>query len=637
MTRRETILTLAFAAWSLAIGISLAAIWSRPAPPGQLPGYATAQNFDAHAPFRFVLGITVCTLVLPLALRPITRRLASGAAWARHASIAATIFAVWLVTIVRDPLWTIVPAALTIATCTLLRARTLDFSRHDWILLPAFGATFMAMLDIARDLPGEKAVLVAAMIVFAVRIAVTFIRSPLAPAHAFLLAPLALTLQTSLFARDQRYFGWHALAVVVLTPFALRPFLRKARRATLIATLVVYPLAVYSYSNATSLQTGEGKPRVTFFEDSHSLPMASEYLRGERPYRDILPGHGLIEDGLFDYIVFQARGVTLGNTMRARILAGNLNAIGIYALGTAMTGVPEVGLLTYFLWALTSSTFTIRLTPALFTLALIVLAIRTRKPRWWIVAGLGTVICGITSLDYAAYTFLALVIAIVRFKPWRIAARAAGIGIAIAAVPLFLAFAPLGILDDFARSTFIEVMTLGPVYTLTMFTPPRSFDGRSTFPEVLTNVFHIDAFPYLVWCGVILATAVLLTRKRTRRVEPFVIVGLWAALAAISYGERHHLYFNFVSAAMIVPAAWVAFRRRWTLAPVLACAIFIAALPTTHIAVVGWIRRVRGPIEERWVEVRDVPRACGALLLKNEAESLAAAKKYVSLTLARDE
>ena len=62
MTRRETLLTIAFATWGLAIGISLAAIWHRPAPADQLPGFATAQGFDAHAPFRFVVGIALRAL-----------------------------------------------------------------------------------------------------------------------------------------------------------------------------------------------------------------------------------------------------------------------------------------------------------------------------------------------------------------------------------------------------------------------------------------------------------------------------------------------------------------------------------------------------------------------------------------------
>src|SRR5688572_30032453 len=90
---RMTHLAIAFALWGLAIGIALAPLWQRPAPAGQLPGFATQQGFDAHAPFRFWAALVVVTLLFPLALRPIARRLASADAqsWARNATIAAAL------------------------------------------------------------------------------------------------------------------------------------------------------------------------------------------------------------------------------------------------------------------------------------------------------------------------------------------------------------------------------------------------------------------------------------------------------------------------------------------------------------------------------------------------------------------
>jgi hypothetical protein len=617
----ETLLLIAFGAWGIAIAISLLPLWEGPAPAGQLPGLATKENFDARAPMRFVLGLMVLPLALPLLLRPIARRIVHPAP-----VVVAIAMSLWYVAIAREPPWVIGPALLVLAIA-LLRI-DLRWTRIDWILLPATGTTVMALIDLTT-LAMHQVVIVAILIVFAVRVAVTFLRSPLEPALAFLVTPLALALQTSFFARDQRYFGWHALAIVVVTPFLVRALLRNRRRALRWLAFAIYPIAVYSYMNATSQLTAEGKARVMYFEDSHSLMPAGEYLRGEVPYRDVLPVHGLMEDGLVDYIGAVVRGTALGDVMAFRSALGMLNAVGIYALGFALTGAAEGGLLAFFLWMLTSATTTIRVMPALFTLAVVVFAVRRNRPRWLILAAAGCLVCGLTSLDYALYTTLILV-----FAAWRMRAlRIALLSLTACGVVLFVIFAAFGILDDFFRSTFVEVLSLGPVYVLNPFNPPASMAAVPHFPEVLRAVLHGDAFAYIAWVVVAIASGVALTRPRRRRFEGLLVVALWIVLAAISYGERHHVYFKFVLPALAVAAAWIAWQRARALAWVLIAIVVIVAIPTTHVAVVGWMRGSRGPIDANWVEVPEIPRARDALFLTREADELRAVKQYVDLTL----
>jgi len=113
--------------------------------------------------------------------------------------------------------------------------------------------------------------------------------------------------------------------------------------SSLLRRFVIYPLVAFAYTNAMSIPTAEGKERLNFFEDSHSFPIASEYLRGELPYRDTLPVHGLGHDGLGEFLAFRTGGVTAGSALRARGLVSSLNTVAIYALGTAMTGSPEAG------------------------------------------------------------------------------------------------------------------------------------------------------------------------------------------------------------------------------------------------------------------------------------------------------
>src|SRR6185436_19010606 len=191
--RRElaaaTLLLIAFAAWGVAIAISLLGVWQGPAPAGQLPGYATKENFDAHAPLRFIVGL----IVLPLALPLLARRLRIRHALPVVASIAMSL---WYVAIAREPLWVIVPTLIVIVGQTLLslpalkdRQECLSYTRLDWILLPALGTTIMALIDVT-PLAMHQNVVVAMLIVFALRVAVAMIPSPIEPGLAFLVTPL---------------------------------------------------------------------------------------------------------------------------------------------------------------------------------------------------------------------------------------------------------------------------------------------------------------------------------------------------------------------------------------------------------------------------------------------------------------
>lgn len=646
--RREILLSGAFAVWGLAIAIALITIWRKPAPPDQLMGLAKVQGFDAHGPLRWMLGLMLLPLVLPLLLRPVARMLAGGAAWARSTAMVAPVVTLWLVTAQTGLARAIVPCAVVILLCTVLRGvaphhgplparreRGLGFTRLDVVLVPVFLTTLIAVIDVAPKLTVFDCVPIAAILILVLRIAVTFIPSPLPPALAFLVAPLALVLQTGFFARDQRYFGWHALAVVVVSPFLVRLFVKNRRRAMAALTMLVFPLALFAYWNAMSTTTAEGKPRANFFEDGHALLPASEYLRGERPYRDILPAHGLIEDGLFDALVFRTGEVTAGRRAKAREVVGTLNAVALYALAWAVTGSAEAALLSVLL-SIMMGLFapTIRMLPPIATLALIAGAVRWRRPRWFAGAAFGTVVCGATSLDFGAYAFATLVVAVIRGR--RLPnLKYALLGLLAGVVPLFLGFALFGILDDFVRGTFVEVLGVAPAYALGFYVLPPAMAGKR-FPEVLAAALDSQAILYLVWPALAVFTGVAIARRWPRRFEPFVLLALWSVLAGISYAERHHLYFGMAFVVLFVALTLRLLRRRNPLAIAMVVIAFVIANPTTHMAVVGTNRTRRAPPEE-WVEIRDVPRARGVYWTTADAAAVASVKKYVALSLAPDE
>lgn len=637
MTRRERLLSIAFAVWGLAIAIALIAIWDRPATPDQLPGTARSQGFDAHGPFRWVAGLMLLPILLPLVFRPVIRALTTAQAWARNTVLLVPIVTLWLVTVHRNVFWTIVPCAIVIAIATLLRNRDLQFTRRDVVLIATFLPTLLGITDINPGLPVDAAIYIAALLILGIRIAITYIPSTLPPALSFIAAPLGLVLQTGFFARDQRYFGWHAVAIVVITPFVLRLVLRNARRATQILVLVIYPLALYSYANALSLATAEGKPRVDFFEDGHALLPASEYLRGELPYRDVLPAHGLIEDGLFDVAAMQFGKVNLGTRTKTRIVVGSLIAVALYAIAFAATGSAEGAFLAVLLAIMMGEfRWTIRFLPAMATLALIVAAVRRRRPQLFVWAGLGVVICGLTSLDFAAYAFLALVVAVMRYRG--AAVRSAAIGIAIGAMPLFLILAIYGIFDDFLRGTFIETLGAGTAYTLNFFTPPQAMAKAGAFPDALAALLDRETFPYLFWCFAAVFVGVTITRRASRRVEPLVIICVFIVATAISYAERHHIYFGMLAAVLVVALILTLLRRRHiALATLTIFAAIALAGPTTHIGVMGWMRRGRGPVEAEWSEVTHLPRARGALLHERDINVIRSVEKYLALSLRNDE
>jgi hypothetical protein len=631
------LLRLCTAAWGFAIGISLLPLWLQPAPPGQPAGYMTSLGLDARASFRFVIGLMLLPLLVTFLTRRATAILACDdtRAWARNLFCGAAILALWFQ--INERWWAVAVFVPLIGLAAAIALRRFDarFHRGDLILIPTFASVWVALIDLM-----PKSVQVVTLTAIAVVIAARLIAGR---SIYFSLSPLALIFQTHFFSYSQRHNPWPPLVLALVAPFLLRLFLRDSERARrhlrIAVAFVVYPLSAYAYLSATSLLAAEGMPHADLFEDSHNLLAASEMLRGEKLYRDIIPSHGLIHDGLLPYAALRTGTVDLGRALKVRGLVGAINVIASYAIAAAATGSPEVGIAAVFLgMMLGTAAGTARVLPALLTLALIATAMRKRDPRWLALAGVGVVVSILMSLDFGAFALITILIAALRMRAFKHAAIG-GVG---AAIVVFVVLAIFGIAGDFVRVTLFEIATLAPAYAAPPFHAPQALDEIKNLPEVLAGLFDKAAYLYVVWVLVALGVSAALLRSRREgrryaRDEAILIIAVFMLITGISYAERHHLYWQFALAPL---AAALIFRLSRScfahLTPLAVLAALMAAQPTMHVAIAAGLRRAHGLVYPGWREL-GLPRAQNAFINDRDAAVIDVVKRYADQRLGEGE
>jgi hypothetical protein len=669
--QRTLLLSLCTAAWGLAVAMSTYEFWLKPAPPGQLPGYMTKEGLDAHASFRFFFMLVILPIVASYAMRPVVALLsrADARTWARNAVMASLLTACWYVSVARqDVLWTAVPSLIGAVVFTLLRRADLRFTRRDLVLVPTYAAVALAVVDMG-DLPVERVMIIAAALLMAVRIGVVFVSrassfvlraseteaddgtahearstkhearsSSIAPAYAFALSPLALFLQTHYLSRDERYAGWPVLLIALGCPFLLRVFVRNTpvarRRIRAAVTLIVFPIAAMSYVSAVSLYTAEGRQRVDLFEDSHHLSPGWEIAHGKKPYTDIVPMHGLIDDALLDAALFRWGKPQIGNVLKTRGTIASLIAPSIYFVVFAATGSAEAGIVALF--ATVAMGFNIggvRFVPSIIVLAIAIFAVRRRSARALTWAGGMTVIAGLTALDSGFYSAVITVAAMLCFRSgpdrWKELKRAF-VAVTIGVVSVFgvaiIGMAIGGYAMDFFRVTLTEIANLGPVYSLRpMGGVPPAFDRQ--FPEIFTAMFDPRGVQYLTWPVAMAFVALCIAYgfrgagRARRRIEPLFLCALFIVVHGVSYAERQHVYFHFVIPATVVIASYILLRRRSSsarfLGVFLALTIVMLANLTIHAAIDTYLRRVHGPLDPGWTVV-GLPAAQNALFHEDD-------------------
>lgn len=641
---RHGLVRLGGALFGFATGIALLPMWLRPAPPGQLPSFSSRIGLDASASYHFFLGVVTLTLFCSWAAGPLARRVTSYPKWVLVTTTVALSSALWIALSRDDVWWVMIPPLLVTLAAVLLANVPQRFSRADVVLLPTFLCVFMAISDLLVTFAFGRRIVLAALACIAVRLLVPLFRSSCwRPAHCFLASPLGLLLQSHYNGYHQRHLGWPSLLIALGGPFLLalvRQTSRTRRRFRLASTLFVYPLTILLFSSATSTLAAEGKPHGDLFEDAHNLAVASDMLRGEHAYRDIVPTHGFIQDGLLDYLILRSGKQNAGRVIKTHGVIGSIVSVGGYFIATCVTGSPHVGILAYFFGAaIGTSGGGLRPAPAFFALAAVALGVRRRQPRWFGLASALVVLAAFTSIDFGAYAGVALLAAIIRMRSERKdAAIAAMIGATAAGAVSIIALGAAGILGPFVRTTFLEIARLGPVYSLTPFAPSDALRARA-FPEVLATIFDRAAFPVIFWCLTLIGVAMFVQWKSRRTplrpsIDALFVLGVFVIAAGLSYAERQHAYAQLVAGPVVVSAvAFVFVRRtdvrRW-IGSLLVLAVIVLAQPTAYLTVIDLLRHTHGPLNPDSIEVAEVPRAHGALYRSADAAVIRSVDKYVS-------
>ncbi len=477
------------------------------------------------------------------------------------------------------------------------------------ILLPVVLSLTFALLDFAPHWPFPYCLAAATVLVAVLRLGIQRIAKLRRPALAFALAPLALLAQM-----QWRNFSTTAFFVaiwIIGTPLLLASFRPSERMLRRLVASVVFPLVVFAYP--LTLLGVQSTPHVDFFEDEHPLVPASEMLRGELPYRDVVPVHGLLTDGGLELAAMKTGDDTIGELLTTRRLLSALNLVAIYAVGFAATGSAGLGLLGAFagIALFPAATIWLRTIPALFALAAACSAVRLRSVRRLRIAGGLLVLAFLTGMEFAVYSGIVILVVALLWKPRRKALAQLALGGAVIALPIAAFFALDGFLVPFVRVTLGELLPAGKVFV----------PGPLDLPRTLSAA---------LWALALVLTAAGL-RGRIRRADSVWLIGLWIAVAGLSFAQRHHAYYEFAIGVFLVGVMALIARRSRIAAAIAALLILVLVRPDQHLLqVAAPLRLAHGVPEGDGVKIDSLLRARGAVFRPEVAAAVGSAQKFTA-------
>ncbi len=608
--------------------ISLGRLLSSRASPGQLPGYAKSIDLDPSVDLLRLCLLVLLPALVGLGLRRFRSDWPSTSASRRVVWPGFLGVSVFLVALAASAAAGLLTA---VATGLITAAVAVSFRRSFPSALPArriglaavvansiLAWSFLAGPAAARGwTPLQTAPL---LLLLSTAEALWIGRGSLERGASNFAASI-LALPMALWTGRPLAVSWLAgLAVLVLPAIAAAwntGSKRRQRASRWLTTFVLLPASVVALAAAACLQL---PPIADVFEDGHGLLPASEYLRGEKPYKDILPGHGFLSDGGVQVASLRVFGDDDEGLRRGSKVVGALFWPAIYFVGLAATGSASVGfcaLLLSFLWFPQYMFF--RVIASLAVLALASAASRTGRRGLWIAAGLALPPAILSSVDFASFAAAACIAAIlVSRRGCRRSLFGLAIGFLPSAATLGAPLALAGGLRSFLTFTFVELRELMPVYALGFHA------GRFEIRQWLSGwsfLSNPESFFGCALLGSAAAVAMLAARfpqmgQRARALAPVLA---WFFAATTSVIERRHIgYPAFVLPILVVLVSrWIVGWSGWdslrgVLAALLLAATVFCAKPLFLAgAVADALQTVRLPANV--AELQKPRRARGAL------------------------
>ena len=610
------------ALWGLAVAAGLMPRLVLRARPDTLPGAMRAHGLDPSTVFLHFAIV----LLFPFAVTLLARRvvpLLEQRRWAAW-SFAALLASAPVTLMHYGTLRHVILHGVAAAGIVFVRRLEPRFTRADALLFPCLISFYFAFLDTGFGKTPAATFFRAAVVLLAVRLLVGAISKGRRPGVAFAAAPAAFVFQMQVL--DPKVAGLLAAIWLIGTPLLLARF--DERRVIRAAAWSALPLAAAAYPFALVGATSPAP--LDFFEDGHSLLPASEMARREMPYRDIVPLHGLLTDGGFDLAAMKLIRDDLGAILMSRRVLAALTGTAIYFVALAVTTSAELALLATFLSLALYPAASIwpRAVLPLCALAYAVAAIRLRRPRLLLGAGVFTMLSTLASLDLALCSGVVAVLAAVRAR----ALRPLAIGLAAPAVVMAIVFAACGFLTHFVTVTFTEVLGNGGVYVIGPIELPH---GVRTLAEIAGALTHPETFIVLMWFLALIGASVALATQpwKARRGEAVWLIAGWIVLAGAAWVLRRHHYFAFALAPFLVGGLLAVRRQSRATAIALTVALVFFAKPFALIFDLTSLRE-RGTVNTKeWREFTALPRARGAVVDPLTYTGLAAAQRFVSSSL----
>jgi hypothetical protein len=307
---------------------------------------------------------------------------------------------------------------------------------------------------------------------------------------------------------------------------------------------------------------------VNLYEDGHGLLPASEYLRGELPYRGIVPGHGLISDGLLQATGLRIfgddyRGYNRTETLAAALFWPSLCVLAFVATGSAAAAFGSL-LLTFLAY---SQPGYLRVIPSLWILALALAASRSGKGRFWFACGALVPIALLVAVEFAAYAAGAALVAlwVARGPRLRHLGRFAA-GAAVSSAVIAFVFAAVGFFGGFVETTFLFLPTLMPAYAIPLVRPalPWSPEFRSLGAFLADPTMFLYGFVTLA--ALVLGAVLPRGGRIGDRARAALPILAWIVFAMVSVVERRHVRYPMflVPLALVLLALWFKNDRRWS-------------------------------------------------------------------------